>query len=148
MAAELATPDVLAGAHGDFVRHAAADRALMFGIVDALRPIEREMIPDIRPTVDALAQRVGTVATTLHRLDADVSGAGLGSLDERIASLSTEPDTPERERRLSLLQRQRSSLHELLERRQSGPRVWASHASSRSCSSAGSRSRTNWRAPA
>ena len=91
----------------------------MFGIVDALRPIEREMIPDIRPTVDALAQRVGTVATTLHRLDADVSGASLGSLDERIASLSTEPDTPERERRLSLLQRQRSSLHELLERRQS-----------------------------
>ena len=91
----------------------------MLGIVDALRPVEREMIPDIRPTVDALAQRVGAVATTLHRLDADVSGASLGSLDARIASLSTEADTPERERRLSLLQRQRTSLHELLARRQS-----------------------------
>ena len=66
------------------------------------------MIPDIRPTVDALAQRVGALATTLHRLDADVSGASLGSLDARIASLGTEPDTPERERRLSLLQRQRT----------------------------------------
>ena len=38
---------------------------------------------------------------------------------ERIESLSTEADTPERERRLALLQRQRSSLHELLARRQS-----------------------------
>src|SRR5262249_3358783 len=43
----------------------------------------------------------------------------LGSLDERIAGLATEPETPERERRLALLQRQRSSLHELLERRRS-----------------------------
>ena len=75
------------------------------------------MIPDIVPTIDALAERVGSVATTLHRLDADVSGASLGSLDARIASLQTEPDNAERERRLSLLQRQRSSLHDLLERR-------------------------------
>jgi serine/threonine-protein kinase len=119
LAAELAPPDVLAGANGDAVRHAAADRAMMLGIVESLRPLERDMIPDIRPTVDALAQRVGSVATTLHRLDADVSGASLGSLDERIAGLTTEPATAERERRLSLLQRQRSSLHELLERRRS-----------------------------
>ena len=77
------------------------------------------MIPDVRPTLDALAQRVGSVATTLHRLDADVSGASLGNLDERIAGLETEPDTHERERRLALLKRQRSSLHELLERRRS-----------------------------
>jgi len=119
LAAELAPADVLAGAHGEAVRRAAIDRAMMIGIVDALRPVEKEMIPDIRPTVDALAQRVGSVATTLHRLDADVSGASLGSLDARIASLGTEPDTPERERRMSLLQRQRTSLHELLTRRQS-----------------------------
>ena len=51
------------------------------------------MIPDIGPTVDALAQRVGALATTLHRLDADVSGASLGALDQRIAALATEPPT-------------------------------------------------------
>jgi serine/threonine-protein kinase len=119
LAAELAGPEVLAGAHGEAVRRAAADRAMMLGIVEALRPVERDMIPDVRPTLDALAQRVGSVATTLHRLDADVSGASLGSLDERIAGLETEPDTAERERRLTLLRRQRSSLHELLERRRS-----------------------------
>ena len=119
MAAELAAADVLAGPHGETVRRAAADRAMMRDIVGALGPVEREMIPDVGPTVDALAQRVGALATTLHRLDADVSGASLGALDARIAALTTEPETADRDRRLSLLQRQRSSLHDLLERRRS-----------------------------
>jgi serine/threonine-protein kinase len=108
---------VLAGPHGDTIRRAAADRLLMRDISASLGPIEKSMIPDILPTIDALAERVGSVATTLHRLDQDVSGASLGSLDARIASMQTEPDTPERERRLTLLQRQRASLHDLIERR-------------------------------
>jgi serine/threonine protein kinase len=119
LGAELADRDVLTGPHGDAVRRAAVDRALMRDIAAALRPVERDMIPEIGPTVDALAERVGALATTLHRLDADVSGASLGSLDERLASLRTEPETAERERRLALLERQRKSLHELLERRRS-----------------------------
>ena len=119
MATELAPADVLAGPHGETVRRAAADRAMMRDIVAALGAVERDMIPDVTPTVDALAQRVGALATTLHRLDADVSGASLGALDARIAALLTEPETTERERRLSLLQRQRTSLHDLLERRRS-----------------------------
>jgi serine/threonine-protein kinase len=119
LAVQLAPADVLAGPHGEVVRRAAADRALMRDIAAALRPIEKDMIPEFTPTVDSLAMRVGAIASTLHRLDADVSGASLGSLDGRIASLQTEPDTADRERRLSLLQRQRSSLHELLERRRS-----------------------------
>ncbi|HEX4684288.1 MAG TPA: serine/threonine-protein kinase [Gemmatimonadaceae bacterium] len=118
-AAQLAPPDVLAGSHGETVRRAAADRMLMREIAAALGPIEREMIPDVGPTVDALAARVGSVATTLHRLDADVSGASLGSLDARIAAMKTEPETAERDRRLQLLQRQRQSLHDLLDRRRS-----------------------------
>jgi serine/threonine-protein kinase len=118
-AAQIAAADVLAGPHGEVVRRAASDRALMRDIAAALRPVEREMIPDIGPTVDALAQRVGALATTLHRLDGDVSGTSLGSLDQRIAALETETPTAERERRLSLLQRQRTSLRDLLERRQS-----------------------------
>jgi len=118
-AAHIASADVLAGPHGEAVRRAAEDRVLMREIAAALRPIEREMIPDIGPTVDALAQRVGALATTLHRLDGDVSGASLGSLDHRIAALETETPTAERERRLVLLQRQRTSLRDLLERRRS-----------------------------
>jgi serine/threonine-protein kinase len=118
-ASQLAPADVLASQHGEVIRRAAADKLLMRDIAASLGPIEKSMIPDVVPTIDALAVRVGTVATTLHRLDQDVSGASLGSLDARIASMKTEPDTLERERRLSLLERQRSSLHDLLERRRS-----------------------------
>jgi serine/threonine protein kinase len=117
LARELAPVEVLAGLYGDAVRRAAVDRAMMRDIVAALRPVERGLIPDIEPTVNALAERVGSLATTLHRLDADVSGASLGALDSRIASLATEPETEERGRRQALLQRQRDSLHDLLERR-------------------------------
>jgi serine/threonine protein kinase len=117
LAASLAPPDVLAGAYGEAIKRAAADRALMRDITSTFGSIERELIPDVGPTVDALAQRVGSVATTLHRLDADVSGTSLGALDQRLASLQSEPDTPERERRFALLQRQRASLADLLERR-------------------------------
>jgi serine/threonine-protein kinase len=118
-AALLAPPDVLAGRFGESVRRAAADRLLMRDISASLGPIERQMIPDVMPTIDALAERVGSLATTLHRLDADVSGASLGALDARISALQTEPETVDRERRLTLLQRQRSSLRDLLDRRQS-----------------------------
>ncbi len=119
LAAQLASADVLAGPYGDTIKRAAADRALMRDITSKFGAIEKELIPDIGPTVDALAQRVAAVATTLHRLDADVSGASLGALDQRLASLQSEPDTPERERREALLQRQRNSLADLLERRRS-----------------------------
>ena len=119
LAAQLAAPDVLAGPHGETVRRAAADRALIRSIIAGLRAIEREMIPDIAPTVDALATRVGALATTLHGLDADVSGASLGSLDQRIAALQAETNAADRDRRIELLLRQRASLHDLLERRRS-----------------------------
>jgi serine/threonine-protein kinase len=117
LAAELASAEVLASSHGEIVRRAAADRAMMLDIMGGLRPVERELIPDVTPTLDALATRVGALATMLHRLDSDVSGTSLGALDSRIAALSTELPTADQERRLSLLQRQRSSLRELLERR-------------------------------
>jgi serine/threonine-protein kinase len=77
------------------------------------------MIPDVAPTVEALAHRVSSVASTLHRLDEDVSATSLGSLDGRLSALRAEPETPERERRLMLLERQRTTLADLLERRRS-----------------------------
>jgi serine/threonine-protein kinase len=76
------------------------------------------MLPEVGPTVDALTERVASLATTLHRLDMDVSGATIGTLDQRIESLHNETGSPDRQRRLSLLERQRSSLSDLLSRRQ------------------------------
>jgi hypothetical protein len=116
-AARLVSADVLGGPHGRAVRSAAADRSAILEVVGKLEKADREMIPDVAPTVEALAQRVGSVASTLHRLDEDVSGTSLASLDQRVAALRAIPETAERERRLMLLERQRATLADLLERR-------------------------------
>ena len=108
---------VLAGPHGAAVRRAAGDRIVIREVLAKLTPTERQMLPEIEPTVTALCDRIGSLATTLHTVDADVSGANLGILDKRIGELKQELDTPERDRRLSLLERQRATVHDLLQRR-------------------------------
>jgi serine/threonine-protein kinase len=76
------------------------------------------MLPaDIETTVNALVERVASVAITLHRLDSDANGASLGSLDQRLESLKRESDSSEQQRRVALLERQRTTLRDLLERR-------------------------------
>jgi serine/threonine-protein kinase len=118
-AARLVSADVLEGPHGRSVRRAAADRAAILDVIARLDRPDREMIPDVVPTVDALAQRVGSVATTVHRLDQDVSGTSLAALDQRLIALRAGPESADRERRLMLLERQRTTLADLLGRRQS-----------------------------
>jgi serine/threonine-protein kinase len=120
MARRLAPAHVLAGPHGLTVRRAAEDRASVEETLGRLAPAEREMIPDVLPTVISLAERVGSLATTLHGLDADVNATSVTSLDQRIASLKAEAgDEPsaEQERRIALLERQRATITELMERR-------------------------------
>ena len=78
------------------------------------------MIPDVAPTVDALAERVGALAATVHRLDADIGGTSLRTLEARLIALRAETQgepTPEQERRIALLERQRTSITELSDRR-------------------------------
>ena len=120
IALRMVSAHVLAGPHGDAVRGAAEDRIAVEDTLARLAPAEREMIPDVLPTVIALAERVGSLATTLHGLDADVSDASITSLAQRLATLrsqSSDPPTPEQERRITLLERQHATIKELGERR-------------------------------
>ena len=119
-AQRLAPAEVLDGAYGEVVRRAASDHAAVRETLVRLPEAERSMISDVAPTVDALAERVGALATTLHRLDADIGGSSLPSLNARLAALRAEArDSPtaEQERRIALLERQRSSIGELADRR-------------------------------
>jgi serine/threonine-protein kinase len=116
----LAPSHVLAGPHGGVVRRAAEDRISVEDTLGRLDRAEREMIPDVLPTVVALAERVGSIATTLHGLDADVSAASVTSLEQRLAALRAEAGdtpTPEHERRITLLERQHATITELAGRR-------------------------------
>ena len=116
-AESLVSPEVLAGTHGAVVRRAAGDEAQIRSIISKLSQIERDMLPGITPTIKGLVDRVASLATTLHRLDADVSGSSLGALDERIGQAERDASREDGDRRLALLRRQRATLHDLLERR-------------------------------
>ena len=111
-------PEILAGPHGLAIRRAASSRQAVLEMLGRMTQGEREMLPvDLEQTVKALLDRVVAVGSTLHRLDADANGASLGSLDERLTYIRREPESPERERRLALLERQRSTLADLVSRR-------------------------------
>ena len=117
-ASAMAARDILDGPHGQTVRKAVASQRVVVDLLQRMTPKEREMLPkDLEATVKALVERVVSLSTTLHRLDADANGGSLGSLDTRIDNLKRDPETPERERRLALLERQRVTLRDLIERR-------------------------------
>ena len=118
VAAKLASPHVLQGAHGAAVRRAIANRVTILGTIESLTSEDRALIPDVVPTVNALVERTAMLAQMLHRLDTDVSPAMIARLEARIGDVEREPlEAADRDRRLALLQRQRASVRDLADRR-------------------------------
>ncbi|MBY0488385.1 MAG: protein kinase [Gemmatimonadaceae bacterium] len=114
----LAGDSVLASRYGEMVRNAVEDRVTITDVLTKLGDADKALIPDVEPTAEALLERVGALAQGLERLDRDLPGDALPQLEARVQAAEAEPESaPDRERRLSLLTRQRDSLRELAERR-------------------------------
>jgi serine/threonine protein kinase len=110
--------DVLQGRYGAVLQRAASDRAAVLDALQRLSPAERELVPDVAPTVEALALRVQGLAQALHRLEAVLRPGASSELERRMEVLRAEPQSQERERRLTLLERQRTTLADLERQRQ------------------------------
>ena len=109
----------------DYGREAATvdqvrrDRQAIFGVVERLPATDRERLPDVTATVDALMARAENLAKMLHAMSADVDGTSLPRLDERLAQVKGQPEGAERDRQVGLLERQRQALADLVGRRDS-----------------------------
>jgi serine/threonine-protein kinase len=114
---KLAPRDVLDSPQGAAIRRAAEDRAAILDILAHLPKPDRALLPDLEPTVKALLERVVHVAQMLHGLEQSVDVRFIDELDARIVAVQGEGTSPEGERRLSLLRRQRGTLEELAQRR-------------------------------
>ena len=110
--------EVALGPYGESVRRAVQSRRDIAEVVATLGENEQEMIPDVVPTVESLAQRVIALAQTVHRLRSDVSSEAIAKLDARLTGMTGGPEDPQRERTRILLERQRASLVDLLQRRE------------------------------
>lgn len=90
------------------------------GIVQTMRQlstVDRELIPDVRPTIDALLEQVLVLGDALRRLDENVGSTSMDEINSRIAAIEGETNrTGEWERKRDLLERQRASIKELRQR--------------------------------
>ncbi|HEX6315640.1 MAG TPA: 2TM domain-containing protein, partial [Gemmatimonadaceae bacterium] len=117
LARDLAPADVLAGPYGENVRRAAADRAAAKEALARLTPPDREMIPDVAPTLDALAERVSSLAQALHALERAAPMDAISSVERSLEEAKSRPESPERTRRVEMLQRQHDTINDLTNRR-------------------------------
>jgi serine/threonine-protein kinase len=118
LARSLAPADVLAGPYGDHVRRAASDRAAAQDALARLAPPDREMIPDVGPTLDALAERVSSLAQALHGLEKAAPADAMDSVERSLAEARARPESAERDRRVEMLERQRDTIADLSRRRE------------------------------
>jgi hypothetical protein len=90
------------------------------GIVQTMRQlstVDRELIPDVRPTIDALLEQVLVLGDALRRLEENVGSTSTDEVSSRLAALERETNrTGEWERKRELLERQRASIKELQQR--------------------------------
>ncbi len=101
------------------VRLVRNDREAILKIMERVPATERKLLPDVVATVDALLKRTEELARMLHGMTADVDdgGGALERIEARIEAVKRHEEGVERERQLSLLERNRQALSDLLSRR-------------------------------
>ena len=105
------------GAHTETMLQMERDRAAIVKQLEGMPASERDLLPDVSKTIDGLYQRAQYLALSLVELDNQVDPKELHRIEHRIKELDDEPDDEERQRRMSLLERQRGSITSLSKRR-------------------------------
>jgi len=101
------------GGQRTVVQQARSDRLAILKTVEKLPASERNLLPDILATADGLLKRTEELARMLHAMSGDVDEGAVGRAERRITATEADPPGPERDRQLSLLQRQRQALLDL-----------------------------------
>jgi serine/threonine-protein kinase len=105
------------GRQVEAIRQARNDREAILKIMERVPSSERKLLPDVVVTIDALLKRAEELARMLHGMSADVDDGALARIEVRIEAVKHHEEGTERERQLSLLERQRQALSDLLTRR-------------------------------
>jgi serine/threonine protein kinase len=114
---KLAPREVLDSPEGAAIRRAANEGAAIASMMSKFSKTDRAMLPDVEPTAKMLVERVAQVAQMLYRLNQSLDWQELEALDGKIADVSRQSTSPEGQRRLALLERQREIFQQLVQRR-------------------------------
>jgi serine/threonine-protein kinase len=105
------------GSHYLVVKQVYGDRKAILELMQSLSQADRDQLPEVVETVDALYEKACEMARTLHSMDANLNREGLGRVEERLEQLRAEQESEERDRRISLLEQQRKAYMDLIGRR-------------------------------
>ncbi len=115
----------VAGAYGDRIRRAEADRDEILRLLERMPSAERSRIPDVGRSADKLAEKVKYLAVALADLERGAPPGGIDAIEEEISRLEgaanplDESGSDERVRRLAYLKRQRRAVADIVTRRDS-----------------------------
>jgi serine/threonine-protein kinase len=71
----------------------------------------------VGPTLDALAERVSSLAQALHGLDRAAPPEAVAAVEASLTDARNRPESAERNRRIEMLERQRETINDLAQRR-------------------------------
>jgi hypothetical protein len=113
---KLASRELLESHHGGVIRRAMEDRLAISAVLASMSKADRALLPDVEPTAKALVERVAELAQNLHQLERDIDPRMRHELDRHVPERVIEGASPEGQRRLVLITRQRATFDELVER--------------------------------
>jgi serine/threonine-protein kinase len=105
------------GRHHASVMQVHHDRQAILTLFQKLSASDREQLPDVPGTADALYEKAQEMARTLHSMDANLNTEGLARIEDRLAMIEAEAPSDERQRRITLLEQQRRAYQDLIGRR-------------------------------
>ncbi|MGQ0702733.1 MAG: protein kinase domain-containing protein [Gemmatimonadales bacterium] len=106
------------GAHFERIESAYKDRKMILSLMQQLPAADRKMLPaEITETVEDLYQRATDLARALHDIDTTFGDETPDRIRQRLDLAREQPDGPERERQIAILERQLKTAIELMDRR-------------------------------
>jgi serine/threonine-protein kinase len=106
------------GAYYEKVKQVHTDRAAILSLMEKLSPADRELLPEVVETTDALYNRALDLAKTLHDLDQGMDIEAPDRIKARMTELSDLPQSEERDRQFRMLEQQFRTAVDLTGRRQ------------------------------
>ncbi len=93
------------------------DRAAIQSLMSRLSDADKAVVAEMPETVENLYAKAHEMALTLQSLDASISDDQIHRIDMQMLRLQEKPEGEERDRQVSILERQRATCHELIRRR-------------------------------
>ena len=105
------------GAYFDRMNHVHDDRKNILRMMQQLPDADRKQLPEVTETAEALYERAADLARTLNEMDQSFGATSHERIRMQLDSLALRPDSEERNRQISILERQVKTATDLAARR-------------------------------